>query len=112
MINGCTSICVANDTDFAFLGWHNILQLSSFKLRGKSREQRKIVDLSLITPHYSIIDKIFEIDDCIDRVTMLLAKYRIFDIIPNNHYMVRALRVVYLGDDTNPGGIARVGPSL
>ena len=44
LITSRTSIYVANNTDFAFLGGHNILKLSYFKLRGKSYEQRKFVD--------------------------------------------------------------------
>ena len=34
LIDGGTTLSVANDTDFAFLGGKNILQLSTFKLRG------------------------------------------------------------------------------
>ena len=87
-----------------------MLQLSSFKLHGKPYEQRKLVDPSLITPHSSTIDKMTEYVDIIDRITLLKEKCQIFDIIPNNHHMIRALCVVCLSNDTNPDGISRVGP--
>mmetsp|Transcript_28553 Transcript_28553/g.28894 ORF Transcript_28553/g.28894 Transcript_28553/m.28894 type:complete len:81 (-) Transcript_28553:379-621(-) len=49
--------------------------------------------------------------DSIYRITLLKAKCQIFDIIPNQHHMIRALCAVCLGNDTDPGGIDRVGPA-
>lgn len=32
-----TIMCISNNTDFSFLGYRNILHLSSFQIRGVSR---------------------------------------------------------------------------
>jgi len=112
LITGHTSICVANDTDFAFLGGSNILQLSCFKLRGRSREQKKLIDLSLITPHSSTVDNISKYYDKSEMITTVNAKCKMLEIIPDNHHMIRALCAVCLGNDTNPGGISGVGPVM
>lgn len=106
MIDGDTIMCISNDTDFSFLGNRNILQLSSYKVRGG------LIDLGISTHHGDPFDRISQ--NIIDReyITSIVKKYPIVDHIPNSHCMTRAACAVILGNDANPGGIKGVGPSI
>ena len=44
MIDSDPIMCIANDTDFAFLGNRNILQLSSLQMRGVYREKKRLTN--------------------------------------------------------------------
>ena len=79
-------------------------------MRGKYFEQRKLVDISLISPHSITKDEISEYFYTIESITILNTKYEMLDTIPNNHHMIRALCALYLGNNTNPSGISVLGP--
>ena len=87
------------------------MQLSSFKLRGKSPEQKTMIDLSVITTNSEKFESIKNSTSINNHAQYEEATCKIFDIIPDDHYKIRALCAVALGNDTNPGGINGIGPS-
>ena len=96
LTKGSTSVSLANDTGFAFLGSKSILQLSGFKMRGKSRDTRTIKDLTVITPHLDTHKMILKIISHNEKLDHKMATYGIFDTINKNHHIIRALSAVSL----------------
>lgn len=112
MIDGDTIMCISNDTNFVFLGIRNILQLSSFKVRGTSRKKKRLIDIGITTLYSDLFDRINQNVIGREHITSIVAKYPIFYHIPNSYCMVRALCAIIIGNDTNQGGIKGVGPLL
>ena len=50
VLDGHCHLAVGNDTDFGFLCGKNILQVSGFKLVGRTKGALTINDISIITP--------------------------------------------------------------
>ena len=83
----------ANDTDFGFLAGMEAIQILSFKLQGRTRETKKLVSMTIMSPSsstfYDIVDKIQ-----VPRSIVKEASYNMLEIILQDHYRVRVLCAV------------------
>ena len=110
IFNGESTLCLANDTDYGFMGGSKVLQVSSFKLQGMTQESKSIININIITPDTTTFKALSDAYNTTEKITTAKAKFPIFDSIHENHHYICALCAVTLGNDTNPGGINGIGP--
>ena len=55
LLTGEGNLAFANDTDFGFLAGKEAIQISSFKLQGRTRETKKLVSMTIMSPSSSTL---------------------------------------------------------
>ena len=85
---------------FPFLETKHILQVSSSQTCGISYRET-IIDIVTITPHNSIIDRIIQYILGWEDIKIIVVNHVTFYDTLTDHYMVRSLCGVTLGNDIN-----------
>ena len=81
IFNGESTLCLANDTDYGFMGGSKVLQVSSFKLQGSSLESKSIIATDIITPDTTIFKALSKALNTTKKIKIVKAKFPIFDSI-------------------------------
>ena len=79
IFNGESTLCLANDTDYGFMGGSKVLQVSSLKLRGVSWESKSIIDIDIITTDTTTFKAMSDAHNTTEKIKIVKAKFPIFD---------------------------------